>query len=142
MKKFWPWPGMIFVLLGSNVVIVATTVTASIRSRGAGEIVASELPLRWNDSAEQHARNSLLGWRIVLNRHTLVLTDGAGRPIRAAKVYLANEDGTLDAPCAAGEPGEFMIPAERPLPEQLRVVVIAGLDVFTTSIETAPRSTP
>ncbi|GJQ28130.1 MAG: hypothetical protein HBSAPP03_00140 [Phycisphaerae bacterium] len=143
MRRHFPWPGMIFVLLAGNVAIVGVTVVASARSAHPQERAYEADAPRWDGSPAQHARNEMLGWRVIAHRPTpanpvvLRVTDGAGRPLRAARVFVELSNGVWIL-CPPADPGAFHTPPTLGSPATVRTCILAGLDVFTAEVSITP----
>ncbi|MGE3106867.1 MAG: FixH family protein [Phycisphaerales bacterium] len=76
------FPGIIFVLLGMNMVIVAITVYAATSDASfAIEPRYYEKALHWDDAAAQKRASDKLGWKVSVS-----LDAGAGSPMLVAKV--------------------------------------------------------
>ncbi len=100
MKSGRIWPFIIMGLLGLNMAIVGVTVYAANSDRSFAVVPDYyRKGLRWDDSARQQERNGSLGWTLdatleprasaaAPGRLSVRFTDGAGRPIRAAKMML------------------------------------------------------
>lgn len=147
------WPGMIFVLIGLNVCIVALTVYFA-HSDGSFAIESDyyQKAIAWNQTAQQTQRNRELGWNHTLrvdvgvdsSRRNIVLRieDAGRRSIEQALVSVnafpsvrASERQELTLP--EGSPGEYRgeLSNVRPGLWEFRLVIRRGDDIFTASIE-------
>jgi len=157
--RFSVWPGLIFVLLGFNVVIVAVTVVAAVRTASPVEPDYYTKALHWDESQQQATRNAALGWHVIplrgrdangAMRLVLRITDGTGRPLRAATTVAAEPAGERGRPTRLtfthSDLGDYTCDQVLdPKPHaDLRVAVAAGYDLFTCEVDTrtAPEITP
>jgi hypothetical protein len=96
MKRFFPWPGLIFLFIGANVVICAATVTLATRAGDRGvEPKYYEKALEWEATASVRARSVELGWRVefvgvprVGQPLRVRVVDAGGTPLPGASVRL------------------------------------------------------
>lgn len=96
MKRFFPWPGLIFLFIGANVAICAATVTLATRAGDRGvEPKYYEKALEWEATASARARSLELGWRVEFDDAPKVgqplrvrVVDSGGTPLRGASVRL------------------------------------------------------
>lgn len=94
--RFSIWPGMIFVLIGLNVVIVGITVWASIISRSPVEPDYYQRAVNWDRDQEAWHASRTLGWSLrsrflrsdpgARPTLSLQLLDSSGTPIRSARI--------------------------------------------------------
>jgi nitrogen fixation protein FixH len=85
------FPGIIFVLIGMNMLIVAVTVVLSGSDRSFAVLPGySEAALHWNDIAEAKRRSDALGWTAHAALEPVTLPDGS-RPL---VIHLSMADGT------------------------------------------------
>lgn len=143
--RWKPWPAMIFVLLGGNMIIVAITVTAALRTRSPIEPDYYTRALAWDDSARQTQRNAALGWTITPTFTpapggrffvSASVIDGAGRPIRTASRVAIEAEGpkhSWKTELLSHDDGTYAAPEPIDCDEgmRLRMSVAAGYDLFT-----------
>lgn len=150
MKRVRLWPGMIFVLIGINVGVVAVTIYAATSDRSfAVEPGYDAKALAWDQVAAQRRENARLGWKVTVEpaadgKSALIrIVDGAGRAVEGAAVEV-----TAFASVRAGErqqkwadpsegdgPGAYRAGVEltRPGLWVFRVTARRGPAVFTAS---------
>ncbi len=139
------WPLIVVGMLLANVLIVGVTVVAAVRSRSPVERDYYAKGLAWDESARQIALNRSLGWaidaRIARGPEARLLAsvrDGAGKPIRAAKIvatifFDATPQHASDVLLLARDEGGFEadVPVDRPGLWRARFVVDAAGMRFT-----------
>ena len=152
-RGFSIWPGMIFVLIGINVCVVATTVYFAHADRSfAVERDYYQKAVAWNQNAQQIQRNHELGWHpaltiepgAVATHRVLVVrvTDADGQPIEQALVSLSafpsvrasQRQELILLEHASGEYRAMLSSAMNGLWE-FRFVIRRGDEVFTSSIQ-------
>lgn len=143
--RWKPWPGIIFVLLGANMVIVGITIVATARTATPVEADYDIKALHWDDLASQNQRNKSLGWTVVPtadaapgSRLRLEIRDAEHRPVLAATSVLIRPAGHNDKSvirCTNQGDGQYL--ADAPLPESSRsiwVEVTAGYSLFASDV--------
>ncbi len=94
-RSFWPWPGLIFVMLGVNVAIVSITIFYATTDRSfAVEPDYYRKAMTWDELAAQRTLNDELGWMIDVPESvsgqpiSVSLHDRDGESITAAEVRM------------------------------------------------------
>jgi nitrogen fixation protein FixH len=150
-RKFWPWPGVIFLLLGGQMVVITMAVVLSTRDPSfAIEPDYYQKSLHWDEQAAQIRANRALGWHVSLDIApqdtpagrrpvTVIVTDTAGRPLDGAGVesILFHHAGGQDRMQASFQPeGAGRYSAKLLLRKagiwEFRLTIRRGTDVFTT----------
>ncbi len=127
MKQFSIWPAGIFVLLGLNVAIVATTVALAVSTDSS--VVESrpyEKSLQWDAEQRHKVASKELGWecKVVVNAvneasRTVIVratfTDASGSPLVGLNVSAlafhhahASKRQTIDLTSSIDHPGEYV----------------------------------
>ena len=152
MKPFRLFPGIVFVLLGTNVCIVGATVYLANSDRSFAVVPDYyQKALAWNQTLAQQQRNAALGWSATvsvgaestLGRTVSVrLLDRAGMPVERANVELiafhdARAADQYGATLSEAAPGvyETAMPIERAGSWEFRIRVQHGTDVFTAEAQ-------
>ena len=152
MSRIRLFPGMVFVLLGFNGCMVATTLYLANSDRSfAVEPEYDRKALAWDQTAAQRARSRELNWGVelqvggvgVLGRYlALRLSDSKGGPVHGATVSMvafhsarAAQRYSLDF--KEQSEGEYVasIPVERPGLWHFELLARSGTDMFTGTLE-------
>lgn len=140
------WPGMIFVLLGLNFLVVGGTIFAASYRKGTFAVEANYdvKALHWDDTAQQLATNKELGWTLTVissarGRVVISLADSLARPLDGAEVSVtafhhAAAANRLTTTLAAIENGEYsgVLDLSKPGLWQLQFIVKRGPVIFTS----------
>lgn len=152
-RVFWPFPGLVFVLIGLSLTIAAVTVMLATNDPSFGvEEDYFAKAVAWDETAVQQAKNRELGWEAAAELSESL--DGRGE--RAVTVLLRNRDGatvggakvevfafhnarrkeTLSFELVEIAPGRYAggEPMVREGKWTLRLSVTRGEDVFTASV--------
>lgn len=144
-RRFWPWPGMIFALLGINISIVGLTAFLALSdSSFAIEPDYYRKAMQWDQTALQRERNSELGWTVESPPSpaglpvVLRLRDRDGAAVSGAKVEViafhnAHAGDRLQTTLSEIEPGMYRSNEAliRTGQWQLRIVAQRGDELFT-----------
>jgi nitrogen fixation protein FixH len=115
-RRFWPWPGMIFLLLASNVAIVLTCVYVATSDRSFSiEPDYYRKAVHWDRSVAQRQRNSALGWNMTVAPAAPIaarLVDHDAQPIGGAQIEVvafhnAHSGNRLETMLEEIEPGLY-----------------------------------
>jgi len=140
MIKFKPWPGMVFVLLAANMVIVGVTIVAAMVSYSPIEPDYYRRAVEWDQV--KSLRPAPAAWSVAATRRqgTLRLTvrDAHDKPPKAGVAVTAQVEGTpgsapSDLRLEPAGPGEF----DAPWPANagsLRVVIVSGTAVVVLQV--------
>lgn len=153
-RVFWPFPGMVFVLIGLSLTMAAVTITLATNDPSFGlEEDYFAKAVAWDETAAQMQTNERLGWNadVELSKTldgkgersiTVLLTDRAGDPIEGANLeafafHNARRSETYQFGFAEIAPGRYA--AGQALAREgrwtLRLRATQGEDVFTESID-------
>lgn len=149
MKKFNIWPAGIFVLLGLNVAIVATTVAlATSTDSTVVESRPYEKSLHWDEEQRHQAASKALGWncKVAVTAHdearkqlvvSAMFLDNAGAPLVGLNASVvafhhasSSKRSTIELVASADEPGLYVATFSSNVSAPLgmwRVVVAADL---------------
>ena len=150
-RTFWPWPGVIFLLLGGQMVVITLAVVLATRDPSfAIEPDYYQKSLHWDERAAQIRANRALGWHVSLEVAsqdtpagrrpvTAIVTDAAGRPLDGAGVecivfHHARGQDRMQAPFRPEGAGRYS--ADLLLRKagiwEFRLAIRRGTDLFTT----------
>ena len=147
-RKFKMWPGLVFVLIGTNFCVVGVTVYAANFRHASFSVVPDydRTALHWDDTARQGRHNADLGWvvRVDSTDHgnlSVSLLDKQGQPLDAASIQVeafhhAHARNKATVTLAAAEPGQYSGPAAIDIPGlwEFRFTVHRGPETFTHSL--------
>lgn len=152
-RVFWPFPGLVFVLIGLSLTLAAVTVTLATNDPSFGvEEDYFAKAIAWDETAAQQAKNRELGWEAAAElsasldgrgeRAVTVLLHGReGAAVDGAKVdvfafHNARRKETLTFELVEIAPGRYAggAPMVREGQWTLRLSVSRGEDVFTSSV--------
>lgn len=99
MIRFKPWPGIIFVLLGLNVIIVAITVVAAIRSDSPFEPDHHSSGVEWDSIKSLRAPRPAWSMKVepVAEGFRVSLFDDRGEPVRDSIRVAVRSEGDAEA---------------------------------------------
>lgn len=149
-RRRWLWPGIVFAMIGAQMLIVVVYVVIALGDRSfAIEPDYYQKALHWDDHVAQGRANQSLGWTIALEiaaqetaagqrRVTVVVKDRQGVAVEAARVELAafHHARAEDRLSAVLEPaGDGLYAVDLRLRRsglwEFRFVIRRGTDVFT-----------
>ncbi|MCA9273588.1 MAG: FixH family protein [Phycisphaerales bacterium] len=151
-RVFWPFPGLVFVLIGMSLTIAVVTVTLATNDPSFGlEEDYFAKAVAWDETAAQLEKNRELGWttEVQLSKQldgrgersvTALLADDEGRAIEGANVEVfcfhnARRKETIAFDLVEIAPGRYTAGAAMTREGQwtLRLRVTRGDDVFTST---------
>lgn len=151
MKRLRVFPGIIFVLMGMSVCLVALTVFLAGSDRSfAVESNYYQKALNWDATQRQNTQSRELGWtvRVATEGHegqsalTVRVGDSEGRPVERASVgvvafHNARAADRFGATLTENGPGVYSADMElaRPGQWQFQISVKRGVDEFTATLE-------
>jgi len=152
-RVFWPFPGLVFVLIGLSLTIAAVTVTLATNDPSFGvEEDYFAKAVAWDETAAQQSKNRELGWEATAELSgsldgrgeravTVLLRDREGAAVEGASVEVfafhnARRKETLSFELVEIAPGRYAggAPMVREGQWTLRLSVSRGEDVFTSSV--------
>jgi nitrogen fixation protein FixH len=147
-SRFWPWPGMVFVLLAGNMAIVSTMIYAATSDKSFSvEPDYYRKAVEWDRSATQRAHNAALGCNVSVAPAPVGapiaarLVDDQGQAIRGADVEVvafhnARASNRLETTLEEIEPGLYRSTEVlmRPGLWELRFTIKIGGEAFTQSV--------
>lgn len=153
-RAWWPFPGIVFALLGMSTTLVVTTLILATNDPSFGlEEDYFAKGVAWDDTAIQMETNRTLGWdadvelAVQLDGRgdravTVLLTDSQGASVEGAAVeafgfHNARRKETFSFALTEIAPGRYSAgePLEREGRWTLRLRFVRGGDVFTTSVD-------
>lgn len=153
-RVFWPFPGLVFVLIGLSLTMGAITVTLATNDPSFGlEEDYFAKAVAWDETAAQMQVNKALGWNadVELSKSVdgkgersvmALITDKQGNPVDGASVeafayHNARRSDTYSFEFVEIAPGRYS--AGQPLARDgkwtIRLRVKSGEDVFTASVD-------
>ncbi|MFI4893067.1 MAG: FixH family protein [Phycisphaerales bacterium JB058] len=151
-RVFWPFPGLVFVLIGMSMTLAVMTVTLATNDPSFGlEEDYFAKAIAWDETAAQLEKNRELGWeaRVELSDEldgrgersvTVLLTDGEGEALGGADVEVfgfhnARRRHTISFALVEIAPGRYTAgaPMTREGQWTLRLRVTRGEDVYTST---------
>lgn len=151
-RVFWPFPGLVFVLIGLSLTIAVVTVTLATNDPSFGlEEDYFAKAVAWDETAAQLEKNRELGWdaKVELSNRldgrgeravTVLLTDAEGQALDGAKVevfsfHKARRKETLSFELVEIAPGRYTAgaPMTREGQWSVRLRVTRGDEVFTST---------
>ena len=154
LRAWWPFPGIVFALLGMSVTLATVTLVLATNDPSFGlEEDYFAKAVAWDDTAVQMQTNKELGWRAKVELAgmldgrgeravTVLLTDGDDKAIGDAKIEVfcfhnARRKETFTFELSEIAPGRYS--AGEPLKREgrwtVRLRVDRGDDVFTASAD-------
>jgi nitrogen fixation protein FixH len=149
-RRFFPWPGLIFVLIGANMCVVAITVFLATSDKSvAVEPNYYAKGLQWEDRARDLEWSRKLGWKAGVEVNagsprtvTLRLTDRDGAAVAGATISLvtfhnARSRDRLEFDLQETEPGVYAAtaPMDRAGQWRFRVSARLGADHFVSEFD-------
>lgn len=146
---FFPWPGLVFVLIGLNVAIVAVTVWASTGDPSFAVDARYDVKAaQWQLTADQRAASAALGWSLEVVEPTIGeplrmrLSDREGAPLSAARIdvlafHHAEARRRLNTTALEASDGVYGgdLVLDRPGRWRLEAAVTRGVDRFVTRLD-------
>lgn len=152
-RVFWPFPGLVFVLIGLSLTIAAVTVTLATNDPSFGvEEDYFAKAVAWDETVAQLERNRALGWEAAAELSgsldgrgeravTVLLRDREGAAVEGARASVfafhnARRKETITFELVEIAPGRYAggAPMVREGQWTLRLSVTRGEDVFTSSV--------
>lgn len=153
-RVFWPFPGLVFVLIGLSLTMGAITVTVATNDPSFGlEEDYFAKAVAWDETAAQMQANKDLGWTADVELSTTVdgkgersvmvlITDKQGNPVDGASVeafayHNARRSDTFGFELIEIAPGRYSAgqPMSRDGKWTVRLRVTLGDKVFTVSVD-------
>jgi nitrogen fixation protein FixH len=154
LRAWWPFPGIVFALIGMSMTMATITVVLATNDPSFGlEEDYFAKAVAWDETAVQMEENRRLGWEVKVElapvvdgkgdrTMTVLLAESGGSALQGAKLeafcfHNARRKETLSFELTEIAPGRYSAgqPMSRNGRWTVRLKAVRGDDVFTTSID-------